>query len=172
MKSATPQKGFSLLELLVTITIAGILLGIAVPALGNFLRGSRLSGGAREFIVDFALARNEAVLRAATVTVCTSSDMAACTNSPWTEGRIIFVDGGAIGTVDGGDVIIGSSRALNSALTVTSSGVATANVISFSPMGRITGVGQITVCAADQMQRDINIRASGSASLDKTTTAC
>lgn len=172
MKSAMRLKGFTLLELMVTITIAGILLGIAVPALGTFIRGSRLSGGAREFIVDFALARNEAVLRASTVTVCTSTNMTDCTNSPWTAGRLVFVDGGAIGTVDGGDVIISTSRALNSALTTASSGVAAANVISFSPLGRVAGVGQITVCATGQMQRDINIRASGSASLDKTATAC
>ena len=172
MKSATPQKGFTLLELMVTIGIAGILLAIAVPALGTFIRGSRLSGASREFIVDFALARNEAVLRGGTVSICTSSDLASCTGSPWTAGRIVFVDGGAIGSVDGGDVIISTTRALDGALTTASSGVATANVISFSPVGRIAGIGQITVCATGQMQRDINIRASGSASLDKTATAC
>jgi type IV fimbrial biogenesis protein FimT len=172
MKSAMPQKGFTLLEMMVTITIAGILLAIAVPALGTFIRGSRLSGGSREFIVDFALARNEAVLRAGTVTVCTSTNMTACTNSPWTAGRIIFVDGNANGAVDGGDVIISTTRALDSALSTTSTGAAAANVISFSPQGRVSAVGQITVCATGQMQRNINIRASGSASLDKTATAC
>lgn len=172
MKSATPQKGFTLLELMVTIGIAGILLAIAVPALGTFIRGSRLSAGSREFIVDFALARNEAALRASAVTVCTTTDMTSCSNSSWNAGRLVFVDGGAIGAVDGGDVILSTTRALDSSLTTTSTGAATANFISFSPLGRVSGVGLITVCATGQMQRNINIRASGSATLDKTTTAC
>ena len=97
MKSAMPQKGFTLLELMVTITIAGILLAVAVPALGTFVRGSRLSGSARDFVVDFALARNEAVLRATTVSVCTSTDLTTCDASGWGSGRLVFIDGGAPG---------------------------------------------------------------------------
>jgi type IV fimbrial biogenesis protein FimT len=167
-----PQKGFTLLEMMVTITIAGILLAIAVPALGTFIRGSRLSGGARDFVVDFSLARNEAALRSTTVTVCTSTNLTTCSNSSWNDGRIVFVDGGAVGVVDGGDQILSVSRPLDSSLTTTSSGVAAANVISFSAVGRIAGIGQITVCATGQKQRNINIRASGSATLDKTATTC
>lgn len=172
MKSAMPQTGFTLLELMITIGIAGVLLAIAVPALGTFINGSRISGSSRDFVVDFALARNEAVLRATPVSVCTSSDLATCTGSAWSSGRIIFVDGNGNGAVDGGDAIVSVTRPLNSALTTSATGVAAANVVTYSPVGRLTGVGQISVCAAGQQQRDINIRASGSATLDRTTTAC
>jgi type IV fimbrial biogenesis protein FimT len=172
MRTAVPQQGFTLLELLVTISIAGILLGVAVPALGTFIRGSRISGAARNIVVDLAMARNEAVLRATAVSVCTSSDLATCTGSGWNSGRLVFVDGGAAGSVDGGDQIISVTQPLSSTLTTADSGVASTDVITFSPMGRISGVGQITVCATGQQQRNINIRASGSATLDRTTTIC
>jgi type IV fimbrial biogenesis protein FimT len=172
MKSAMRQKGFTLLEMLMTITVAGILLGLAVPTLGNVTRAVRLSGGSREFIVDFALARNEAVLRATNVSVCTSTNLTSCTNSGWGSGRLIFVDGGVLGAVDGGDQIISVTRTLNSSLTTAATGVAAANVITYSALGRTAGVGQITVCATGQTRRDINLRASGSATLDRTAIAC
>jgi type IV fimbrial biogenesis protein FimT len=172
MSTNAHQQGFSLLELMVSITIAGILLAVAVPAFSTFVRGTRLSGSARNFVVDFAQARNEAVLRATTVSVCTSTNLSSCDASGWNSGRLIFVDGGAIGTVDGGDLILGVTQPLNTILTTTATGVAAANVISYSALGRLTGVGQITVCATGQPQRNINIRASGSATLDKLTTIC
>jgi type IV fimbrial biogenesis protein FimT len=172
MRTAVPQQGFTLLELMVTITIAGILLAIAVPALGTFIRGSRVSGSARDFVVDLSLARNEAVLRATTVSVCTSTNLTSCTASGWNSGRLVFIDGGTIGTVDAGDQILSVTQPLNSILTTTATGVAATNVITYSALGRISGVGQITVCATGQLQRNINIRASGSATLDKTATTC
>ncbi len=172
MKTGVPQQGFTLLEMMVTITIAGILLAIAVPALGTFIRGSRVSGSARDFVVDFSQARNEAILRATTVSVCTSSDLATCDGSGWNSGRLVFVDGGTVGTVDPGDQILSVTRPLNSALTTTASGVAAGNVLTYSPQGRLTGIGQITVCATGQQQRNVNIRASGSATLDRTNTVC
>jgi type IV fimbrial biogenesis protein FimT len=172
MRSNAHQQGFSLLELMFTITVAGILVAIAVPAFSTFVRGSLVSGSARNFVVDFALARNEAVLRATTVSVCTSTDLANCDASGWNSGRLVFVDGGAIGTVDGGDQILSVTQPLNSTLTTTASGVAGTNLISYSALGRLTGVGQITVCTTGQEQRNINIRASGSATLDRLTTIC
>ena len=123
-------------------------------------------------IVDFALARNEAVLRATNVSVCTSTNLTSCTNSGWGSGRLVFVDGGALGTVDGGDQILSVTRTLNNSLTTSASGVATANVITYSALGRTAGVGQITVCATGQTRRNINLRASGSATLDRTAIAC
>lgn len=173
MRTAMPQKGFTLLELMVALTIAGILLGLAVPAMGTFIRSSRLSGSSRDFVVDFAVARNEAVQRATTVTVCTSADLATCSNASWNDGRLIFVDGGAAGVVDGGDLILSVTQPLNASLVTGAAGIAVPNFISFTAMGRVANVGQITVCAPpDQQQRNINIRRSGSATLDRTVIAC
>lgn len=172
MRTAIPQKGFTLLELMVALTIAGILLGLAVPAMGTLIRSSRLSGSSRDFVVDFAVARNEAVQRATTVTVCTSTDLATCANASWNDGRLIFVDGGAAGVVNGGDQILSVTQPLNATLVTGATGVAVPNFISFTAMGRVANVGQITVCAPDQQQRNINIRRSGSATLDRTVIAC
>jgi len=34
-------------------------------------------------VIDLAMARNEAVMRAGTVTVCTSANMTSCANADW-----------------------------------------------------------------------------------------
>lgn len=172
MKTARRQKGYTLLELMVAISVAAVLMGIGVPGLQNFIRGSRVSASARNIVVDLSLARNEAVLRAATVTVCTSTDLASCSNSGWNDGRIVFVDAGPVGAVDAGDIIISVTQPLNATLTTTSNGIAAPNFISYSPQGRLTNWGQITVCATNQMQRRITVRRSGSATLDRTAIAC
>jgi type IV fimbrial biogenesis protein FimT len=172
MKTAMRQKGFTLLEMMAAIGIAAILLGLAVPSLTNFIRSSNLSASARNIVVDFALARNEAVLRAATVTVCTSTDLANCANTGWNDGRIIFVDGGALGVVDAGDVIVSVTQPMDSALTAAATNLTAANVVSYSAQGRLADWGQITVCAPNQMERRITVRRSGSATLDRTVVPC
>ena len=43
-------KGFTLIELIITITIAGILMATAVPGMGNLIRNHRLSGQANDLL--------------------------------------------------------------------------------------------------------------------------
>lgn len=172
MTSASKQRGFTLLEMMTAIAIVGIVLGLAVPALNSFVEASNLSGSARGFIVDFQLARSEAALRAQRVTVCTSTDMAACANASWDDGRLVFLDAGAVGVIDGGDQIISQTEPLNDAVTTASAGLAAANFISYAQNGMLTGPGTITLCVTGQDQRVVNIFRSGSATLDRTATVC
>ena len=85
---------------------------------------------------------------------------------------MVFVDAGAVGAIDVGDTIISVTQPLNATLTTTANGIAAPNFISYSPQGRLTNWGQITVCATSQMQRRITVRRSGSATLDRTAIAC
>lgn len=64
----TNHKGFTLLELLVTISIAGVLLGIALPAFNESIARSRITSNANQIVGALNFARAEAVDRAAQVT--------------------------------------------------------------------------------------------------------
>lgn len=68
------RNGFSLLELLVTITVAGVVLGIGVPNLMEFQRNNAISGAANEFVTAVFAARSEAAKRGVPVTLCASAD--------------------------------------------------------------------------------------------------
>lgn len=70
------ERGFSLIELLVTMVIAAILLAVAVPSFRAFLANSRSKAASSELISAFLLARSEATKRNGTVSVVPVSSSA------------------------------------------------------------------------------------------------
>ncbi len=172
MKPAPAQTGFTLLELMIALSVLGVLLVLAGPGLANFVAESRLSGSSRDLVVDFALARNEAVMRRQRVTVCTSTDAATCDNASWNDGRIVFIDNGTVGDVDGGDLILSTTPALASSIVTTPIGAAGAFFLSFTQSGRLAAPGRIQVCSPGHERRVVNIHASGAATLDREAVVC
>jgi prepilin-type N-terminal cleavage/methylation domain-containing protein len=63
------RRGFSLLELTVVMTIAGVLLALAVPRLAHVRDAASVRGAMGELAALFSLARQEAIARRARVTV-------------------------------------------------------------------------------------------------------
>jgi type IV fimbrial biogenesis protein FimT len=63
------HRGFTLIELMVALTVLAIILSLAAPAFGNLLASNRLSTQASELIGALNLARSEAVRRAQPVTL-------------------------------------------------------------------------------------------------------
>lgn len=83
--------GFTLLELIVAISIAGILMAMAIPSFQDLMRNNRLTTYANEFVTTLNLARSEAVKRGVPITARKIS--AAGTSTHWgTSGWNVFVD--------------------------------------------------------------------------------
>jgi type IV fimbrial biogenesis protein FimT len=101
------QKGFTLLELMLVVTIAGILLGIGIPAMGNLIRSARITGAANDVMAGLQFARSEAIKRRVPVTLCTSANPLAanpvCTASALLTGWIAFVDDNGDNIADASD---------------------------------------------------------------------
>ncbi|UTW46654.1 GspH/FimT family pseudopilin [bacterium SCSIO 12696] len=92
MKTLRPkyvkQRGFTLIELMVTVAIFAILVGIGVPAMNNFLNSNRHTAHTSALKQAIQYARSEAVAKNEDVSICASSDGASCTGN-WNQGWIV-----------------------------------------------------------------------------------
>jgi len=77
--SSNPQKlsrnwqGFSLIELMVVIAVLSVVLGLAVPNLQQMVVDNRIKAAANTLHTALHMARNEAIARNTTVTLCPSA---------------------------------------------------------------------------------------------------
>lgn len=62
-------RGFTLIELVVTLMVAGVLIAVAVPGFAATIRQNRLVSDANQFLTMFNLARSEAIKRGVAVSV-------------------------------------------------------------------------------------------------------
>jgi type IV fimbrial biogenesis protein FimT len=87
--------GFTLMELMLTLTVAAVLAAVAIPNMRDFIRNNRLTSASNDLLRSFQVARSEAVKRQRVVAVCASAnaadDDAICSNGAFS-GWIVFVD--------------------------------------------------------------------------------
>jgi type IV fimbrial biogenesis protein FimT len=92
--SQTPRsRGFTLIELITTLAVAGILVTLAVPSFSEVIKNNRLITQENDFVTTLNLARSEAIRRSGRVTVCKSSNQTSCSGAGgWEQGWIVFND--------------------------------------------------------------------------------
>ncbi|MDZ7787267.1 MAG: GspH/FimT family pseudopilin, partial [Halofilum sp. (in: g-proteobacteria)] len=117
--------GFTLIELMITLIVMGVVIFIAVPNFASLMRNVWASGRTNEFVSAFNIARSEAITRSNTVTVCASDDpMAAnpdCSGdgAGWANGWIVFADDDNDQVVDGGETVIQVWEGLEDGIALT-----------------------------------------------------
>jgi len=90
---STRAEGFSLIELMMTISVAVILMMIAVPSFQYVTNANRVSSEVNGLLGDLQFARAEAIKEGENVTVCASTDQLTCASSnDWQTGWIVFAD--------------------------------------------------------------------------------
>jgi type IV fimbrial biogenesis protein FimT len=172
------QRGFTILELMMTIAVIAVIAGFAAPSFLASIRANRIVTDNNELISTLAFARSEAIKRGQRVTVCPSADQATCAASGgWEQGWIVFLDPTGIGTVDAGEPVLRVWDALEGT-TIRAAG-------SFSDWVSFVGSGETRatpnnsdsfyVCGSDgdtARGRTINVGLLGHPSTQKGAAAC
>jgi type IV fimbrial biogenesis protein FimT len=131
------QRGFTLVELMITILIAAILMAVAVPGFKTLSQNSHQRNAVNDVQVMLARVRTEVAARRQGVTACPSADQATCSGAvTWETGWIIFVDRNLDGVVDADDdSIIQVHQALPAGVTLRSMGDDAATRVTFDSTG-------------------------------------
>ncbi len=125
--------GFSLIELMVTLSIAAILLTIGVPSFNTIIKNNRLTSQINSLVSSLGMARSEALKRNQPVSVCKSGNGTAC-SSNWTassQGWAVFVDSDQNGSIGAGEEVLRANGRLESGTKLRFTG----NYLSFDRQG-------------------------------------
>lgn len=151
MSNTTPrirsERGFSLIEMMVSLVLMTILFGVAVPAMSRYMRTHEVLGAANNLAADMRLCRQRAVAEANNWIF--SWDLDAGTYR-------MHDDDDNDGTEDSGEVV--QEKTIDSDVTLDDGASPfTDPEVTFLPSGAASENGQLKVSGADGLERTIQL---------------
>lgn len=162
--SPRPHAGFSLVELLVTVSVAGTLASLALPSFGELIQDSRRTAVVNELLATLIQARSQAARSGQNIVVCAFEDAdrngrldpreRRCTGSDWSHGWFAahWTDNNRDGRVDADELDEPLRTFVNDQPGVAARAPGFANapapsgIAVLRPFDRFSSNGTITVC--------------------------
>lgn len=172
------MRGFTLIELMVTIAIAAVLLSVAMPSFDSVILSTKLSAYSGNLVASTLLARGEAIKRNAVVSLCVSSNGASCGTGGWEQGWLVTcqtTDQVVCDPSGAATLVIQYQPTVSPGWKISEANALTR--ISFDPTGVGATSATMTVCRATPsvgtQQRVVRISATGRPYVSKTSgTTC
>jgi type IV fimbrial biogenesis protein FimT len=141
--------GFTLIELIITLAVAALLFGLAIPPMSSFIKNNRLSTQTNQMVAHINMARGEAIKRGRVVILCRSNNPTAaapvCQGDPgpdvannWSKGWLIYATTATSGqrAYQAGDSLLAVGAGIPSGVTITSN--SDGNIyLAFNPNGSL-----------------------------------
>jgi type IV fimbrial biogenesis protein FimT len=122
------RSGFTIIELMTTLVILGILVTIAIPSFNDLIVGTRIKGAASDIYGALTFARSEAIKRNANVTV-------SPLGGQWVNGWQVMA----------GATVLATHGALNNLKVECPAGTACTQTITYARNGRLTPAGSVVL---------------------------
>ena len=145
------QRGFTALELMVTMAIVAILLAAGVPSFKNYGWNLRMRTAMDGLQTDLNMARSRAISHNIQTVICPATGTNACSGfSKWQDGWIVFTDLNGDRNKQAGEPLLKSAGAVEF-LKINSS--RSRSYLRFYPNGTAPG-SNITILFCDQRGSD------------------
>jgi type IV fimbrial biogenesis protein FimT len=171
MRYDQSQRGFTLLELIVTLAVASIVLGVGVPALSTFTARMGANAAVGDISASLALGRIGAVSHGRVAVLCPSSDGTQCSGgSDWSSGWLVFVDSNGDGE-PGTSEIARRIGALPAGLALRSS--AGRGRLRFQPSGWASGTNvTLNLCSGETPRARVILNNAGRVRVERDRADC
>jgi len=148
------EMGYSLIELMVVVVVAGILSAIAMPSFVSTIESHRRNTLSNKLMEDLALARSQAISLGNSVALCGDSGAGTPTCvaisgnsvSTWNSGWYLYVGSTATGNsgLGANTTIIRAPQPAPSGWAVDAH-LGVLNFVSLNPRSQLAGVGHFTI---------------------------
>ena len=168
-------KGFTLIELMVTLAVAGVLALVAAPSFVAFINNATADAQVSALTASLQEARTYSLKERRSVTVCggavSSAAVPSC-NGNWESGWAVFVEEGTtVGSFQNTDRMISVHEPPSDGFSISGS-----NSVSFDGRGFATsGSGNLKICDSSNdtaYARNVAVSATGRVSVQKSGVSC
>lgn len=120
---STCRRGFTLIELIISLTVTGLLAGVALPAFLSARYAANSATAQSSLLSSLLQASHKAALHSTRTTICPSAEGLRCTTGfDWSAGWIAFLDNNANREREPDERLIHHQGALENVRLLSSSG--------------------------------------------------